>query len=60
MRSFGEFKERTSIEEKLVPEIREILMHIEQALKVADSLRMKKTIDALEDVRQEIISLEGK
>lgn len=60
MRSFGEFKERTSIEEKLVPEIREILMHIEQALKVADSMRMKKTIDALEDARQEIISLEGK
>lgn len=60
MRSFGEFKERTSIEEKLVPEIREILMHIEQAIKVADGLRMKKTIDALEDVRQEIISLEGK
>jgi hypothetical protein len=60
MRSFGEFKDRTSVEEKLVPEIREILAHIEQALKVADSLRMKKTIDALEDVRQEIISLEGK
>lgn len=60
MRSFGEFKERTAVEEKLVPEIREILQHIEMAIKAADAMRMKKTIDALEDVRQEIISLEGK
>ena len=60
MKSFGEYKDRLSVEEKLVPEIREILSHVQKAIDLADGLRMKKTVDALEDARQEIINLEGK
>ena len=60
MRSFGEYKDRQRIEEKLIPELKDILMHLDECSNIAADKNMKKTLDAIEDARAEIISLEGK
>jgi hypothetical protein len=60
MKSFGEFKEHAAIEEALSPELKEILMHLEEASNIADEKNMEKTLQAIEDLRQEIIKLSGK
>lgn len=60
MKTFGEYKDRQRIEEKLVPELREILMHLDECSNIAADKNMSKTLDAIEDARAEIISLEGK
>jgi hypothetical protein len=60
MKSFGEFKERARLEEALVPEIREILKHFDKAAELADDGDMPETLQAIEDARQQIISLSGK
>lgn len=60
MKSFNEYKEISSIEEALTPEIREILSHLDKASELADDGGMQKTLDAIEKARQEIIKLSGK
>lgn len=60
MKSFGEFKEKVKIEESLLPELREILKHLDQASNKADELNMKQTLQAIENLRQEVINLSGK
>jgi hypothetical protein len=60
MKSFGEYKEKTRIEEGLVPEIREILKHLDEAIAVADDGNMSATMKVIENARQEIIKLSGK
>jgi hypothetical protein len=60
MRSFGEFKEKMSIEEALAPELREILKCFDEASSLADDKNMKQTLQAIEDARQTIITLGGK
>lgn len=60
MRTFGEYKEKQMIEERLVPELRELLVLFDKASAIADDKNMPKTLQVIEDARQEIISLEGK
>lgn len=60
MKSFGEFKEKNAIEEALIPELKEILKHFDKAAEVAEDLNMKQTLQAIENARQEIITLSGK
>lgn len=60
MKSFGEYKSISAIEEKLVPELKELLKHLDAASKIADTMSMSKTLDAIEKARQDIIKLEGK
>jgi len=59
MKTFGEFKERNTIEESLSPQLKEILNLFDKASEKADELKMEKTLDAIEAARQEIISLAG-
>jgi hypothetical protein len=58
MKSFGEYKEVQAIEEKLVPQIMELLKHLDAAALEAED--MPKTLDIIENARLEIIKLEGK
>jgi hypothetical protein len=60
MKSFGEFKEKIAIEEALIPELKEILKNFDEASKKAEELNMKQTLQAIENARQEIITLAGK
>lgn len=60
MRTFGDFKETQKIEERLVPELKEILKAFDAASDIADDMNMIKTLQVIEDARAEIISLEGK
>lgn len=60
MKSFGEYRERLSIEEALAPELREILKCFDEASSMADDKNMKQTLQAIEDARQTIITLGGK
>jgi len=60
MKSFGEYKEKAKIEESLLPELREILKHLDAASEKADELNMKQTLQAIENLRQEVINLSGK
>jgi hypothetical protein len=60
MRSFGEFKEKMSIEEALTPQLQEILKCFDEASSIADDKNMKQTLQAIEDARQSIITLGGK
>jgi len=58
MKSFGEYKEIQTIEERLVPQIMELLKHLDAAALEAEG--MPKTLDVIENARVEIIKLEGK
>jgi hypothetical protein len=60
MKTFGEYREITALEEKLVPELKELLDLLDKASEIADKLNMDKTLDVLENARVEIIKLEGK
>jgi hypothetical protein len=60
MKSFGEYKEKLAIEEALIPELKEILKHLDAASKKADELDMSQTLQAIENARQEVINLSGK
>lgn len=60
MKSFGEYKEISSIKEKLTPQILEILKHLDAASAEADKIGANKTLDVIENARVEIIKLEGK
>ena len=60
MKSFGEYKEKIAIEEALIPELKEILKHLDAASKKADDLDMSQTLQAIENARQEVINLSGK
>jgi hypothetical protein len=60
MKSFGEYKEKIAIEEALIPELKEILKHLDAASKKADELDMSQTLQAIENARQEVINLSGK
>ena len=60
MRSFDEFKKKQAVEERLIPELRELLEVLEQASNIAADMNMLKTLQVIEDARAEIISLEGK
>lgn len=60
MKSFGEYKEISALEEKLIPELKELLTHLDTASEIAAEMNMNKTVDVIEKARQEIIKLEGK
>jgi hypothetical protein len=60
MKTFGEYREIAVIHERLVPELKELLSHFDKASEIADKLDMIKTLDVIENARQEIIKLEGK
>jgi len=59
MKSFGEYKTVSALEEKLIPELKELLTHLDAAANIADEMNMKKTLETIENARQAIIKLEG-
>lgn len=60
MKSFGEYREKSIIEEGLAPELKQLLACFDKASAIADKDGMEQTLVAIEDARQVIISLAGK